>query len=115
MRESDLSRLILIAASDAGHRLFRCNTAQGWAGAVVNRTPDTVTLRNPRPLFAGLINGGADLIGWTRAGLFAAIEVKGPGGRSTDAQVRFVQAVKMAGGRACVAYSVEEAMACLNS
>jgi len=115
MRESDLSRLILIAASTEGHRLFRCNTGQGWAGEVTRRTDDTITLKHPRPFHAGLVVGGSDLIGWTRSGLFAAVEVKVKPRRATADQIGFVNAVKLAGGRACVAYSVEEAMACLNN
>lgn len=113
--EGHLQREIQIAASQAGHRLFRVNTAVAWVGEVVARTVTTITLRNPRPLHAGLVQGGSDLIGWTRTGLFAAIEVKVHPRKATTEQLAFIKAVQAAGGRACLAYSVAQALDCLGA
>ena len=113
--EGQLQREIIFAASAAGHRLFRVNTAMAWVGEVIRRGGDTLTLKNPRPLRAGLVVGGADTIGWTRTGRFAAIEVKIRPRRATAEQFAFILAVRAAGGRACVAYSVQEAMDCLSA
>jgi hypothetical protein len=113
--EGQLQREIILAASAAGHRLFRVNTAMAWVGEVIRRGGDTLTLKNPRPLRAGLVVGGSDTVGWTRTGRFAAIEVKVRPRRATAEQLAFIHAVQQAGGRACVAYSVAEALDCLNA
>lgn len=105
MREGELIRNILLQASERGARLFRNNTGRGWVGQVVAQTPDTITLRNYRPLHAGLIVGGSDLIGWTphdgRA-IFTAIEAKTGRLKPTHEQESFLAAVERAGGIARV-------------
>ena len=72
----------------------------------------------------GLCPGSSDLIGFQtiriapemvghRLARFVAIEVKGPSGRPTDAQHRFIEAVGRAGGIAILARSpmdVKEAL-----
>lgn len=93
-------------------RLFRNNTAMGWAGKIVTRGPNTITLLDPYPLHAGLCDGSSDLIGWTvRNGVavFTAIEVKTPGGRVTEEQRRFIETVQAAGGIAGVCRSTADA------
>lgn len=105
-----LTKEILIAASRDGHRLFRQNVGLGWVGEVIRKTADTILLRNPRPLHAGLAKGSGDCIGWTRDGLFASIEVKTGGDRVRPDQAAWAVAVNAAGGRAGVARSVEEAI-----
>lgn len=105
MREPELIRHILLQASADGARLFRNNTAQGWVGQVVSQTAETLTLRNYRPLHAGLVIGGSDLIGWTpRSGVavFTAYEVKTGRQRPTKEQESFLAAVESAGGIARV-------------
>lgn len=68
--------------------------------------------------------GGSDLIGWktvtvtpamagTRLAVFCAVEVKGPGGRTSPEQENFIRQVRAAGGLAGVAASTEEARAIL--
>jgi hypothetical protein len=69
----------------------------------------------------GIANpGGSDLIGWTtvevtpemvgrKVAIFSAIEVKTPTGRPTLEQTRFIEAVRRAGGIACIARSEAEA------
>ena len=113
MKESDLQRLIMIAASAEGHRLYRFNVGLGWVGDVVSKTAETITLRNYRPFKAG-IPGISDLIGWTRDGRFAAIEVKIGRRQPTEAQSNFVSAARAAGGIGAVVWSVEEALAALS-
>jgi len=105
MREGELIRRILLQASESGARLFRCNTGKGWVGQVVSQTPELITLRNYRPLNAGLVNGGSDLIGWTPVNdvaVFTAIEAKTGRLKPTHEQEMFLAAVERAGGIAKV-------------
>ena len=106
-----LTNEIVALASRLGHRLFRCNTGQGWVGVFVRLAEGVLTLRNARPFHAGLVEGGSDLIGWTSTGRFLAIEVKRGRDRPTEAQARFIAAVSSAGGVAGVAYSLDDARA----
>ena len=115
MPESELLRDIQAAASFAGHRLFRVNVGTAWVGKLISRSDTHVTLENPRPFHAGMIEGQSDLIGWTRDGRFAAIEVKVGRNRATEAQAAFLAAVKAAGGVAGVARSIDDAMAILSA
>jgi hypothetical protein len=101
MKESNLHREIMIAASEHGHRLFRNNV-----GKLQDRKGMWVA-------FGIGGKGGSDLIGIQRGGRFAAIEVKVPGEKPTEDQVSFIEAVKRAGGVAGVARSVDEALAIL--
>lgn len=98
MRESAISKLIQLAATQAGCRLFR-NT--------VGR------LRDPqgRMISFGIAVGSSDLIGWcSRGGLavFLAVEVKSATGRLRPQQRTFLDAVRQHGGIAIVARSVDE-------
>jgi hypothetical protein len=120
---------ILLACSRGATRLFRNNTGQGWVGKSW-RCPSTqqvtlhagdVVVRNARPLHAGLVDGGADLIGWTtrtitpddvgkRVALFTALEGKEGAGRLSSSQRTFLAAVQAAGGIAAEVRSVDEAV-----
>jgi len=95
--------------------VFRQNTGQGWVGKIVRdevRGGDRyITIKNPRPLYAGLTKGSSDIVGWTPEGLFLAPEVKSGVGRASADQARFLDAVNRAGGRAGVARSPEDAVA----
>jgi hypothetical protein len=116
MNETSLSHHIQLGVSEQGVKIFRNNTGVGWVGEIVRRTADTITLRNPRPLHAGLTVGSSDLIGWTpvtitqemvgrKLAIFTAIEVKAPREKATPkpAQKIFLQAVEVDGGFAmCV-------------
>lgn len=120
--ETNIARQILLAASSAGHRLFRQNVGQGWIGKserittarTVTLNPGDVIVRQARPLHAGLCTGSSDTIGWTRDGLFAAVEVKTKTGRASADQIRFIEAVRRAGGVAGVARSDDEALRILD-
>ena len=98
MRESGISKLIQLAATQVGCRLFRNTVGK---------------LRDPqgRMLTFGLAVGSSDLIGWcSRGGLavFLAVEVKSATGRLRPQQRTFLEAVRGHGGIAFVAHSVDE-------
>ncbi len=112
-REGALQREIQIAASAAGHRLFRINVGLAWVGKIASKTQSRLVLQEYRPLHVG-VPGMSDLLGWTASGKFAAVEVKVRPRKATTEQLAFIAAVIAAGGRACVAYTVEEALACLD-
>jgi len=44
-------------------RRFRINAGQGWTGQIIKRTPEILTLKNPR-VFKSAPKGWADLCGW---------------------------------------------------
>lgn len=116
--ETNIVREILIAASRAGHRLFRQNVGMGWTGKseVIRSTrtvtvhPGDVVIRQARALHAGLTKGSSDCIGWTSDGRFAAIEAKTSTGRLRPDQVAFIDAVNRSGGVAGFARSSEDAL-----
>jgi len=93
--EADLMRACQLEATRLGARLMRNNVG---------------VLRDSRgvPVHFGLGVGSSDLIGWTPDARFLAVEVKLPGRKPTREQARFIEAVRQAGGRAGVAYSVED-------
>lgn len=111
--ESDLLAEIRLRCGNGDTRLFRNNVAKAWVGEVVHQDRRDITLRNFRMLHAGLCLGSSDLIGWTcrnGAALFTAIEVKYGRTRTTPEQVRFLDAVRKAGGIAGDVRSVEQAV-----
>ena len=79
-------------------------------GKQIHREGDQVTLTNARMMTFGLCVGSSDIIGITPSGKFLAIEVKTPKGRATKEQLRFIEAVKSAGGIGGIARSVEDAL-----
>ena len=110
-------------ATTAGARLFRNNTGMAWQGKVKRNKDGSITITEPRPLHAGLVVGGSDLIGWrpvvvtadmvgTTVALFAAVEVKAGTKASTD-QLNFIKAVSSAGGLAGIARTEADLMAIL--
>lgn len=113
---------IQLAFSKLGHRIFRNNTAQAWAGKSIPFTkkmmvqvyPRDVLVRNAYPLRAGLCTGSSDGIGFTKDGRFLAIEIKSDKGKPTEEQISFITAVNRVGGIAFVAKSVEEAIEKIN-
>lgn len=115
MKEANLAREILLAASKAGHRLFLNTRGKGWTGNLIDRQGGAVTLSPARPITYGVgPNGASDLIGWTSDGRFAALEIKTPKGAVRDGQPQFIAAVIQAGGRAGIVRTVEEALVVLN-
>lgn len=109
--KNEINRLLLDLPSNM--RLFRNNVGTAWAGVIVAKTSSTITLREARPLHAGLCVGSSDLIGWTtveitedmvgdKVAVFTAIEVKAGNTKTTDAQANFVDQVNNAGGFASI-------------
>lgn len=113
--EADFGRHLMKLATMMSARLFRNNTGMAWQGKVRKNRDGSITISDPRPLHAGLVVGGSDLIGWTpvritqemvgdTVAVFTAVEVKA-GTKPTVEQLAFIEAVKKAGGRAGVARS----------
>jgi hypothetical protein len=118
MKESNIMKLIQLAASKLGVKIFRNNVGMGWIGestrfhakTPVMCNPGDVLIRNARPLHAGLCEGSSDLIGWTQkevtpemvgrpVAIFTALEVKkSERARVTSAQLNFIAQVRSAGG-----------------
>lgn len=96
--ESHILNACLIALSAAGVMAFRNNTG-------------TLPNREGRPIRFGLCVGSSDIIAIAPDGVFVAIECKTAIGQPTDAQVRFLEAVRRQGGRAGIARSGAEAVA----
>lgn len=122
MSESDLYPQIIGAHSHGETRLFRQQSCLAWAGKVLRRTQDTVTLLHPHAIKLG-VPGMADIGGLTSIeiteallghtlGAYVAIEVKDRG-RLTAEQSDFLTMVRSLGGRAGVARSAEQAGAIL--
>jgi hypothetical protein len=53
----------ILGALKPTERLFRINAGEAWAGEVVRKTDNTITLKNPRR-FHGAPIGWPDLAGW---------------------------------------------------
>ena len=119
MAERDIQAQALVDLSRGPIRLFRNNTGMGWAGEVIKRWRNHITIKNARPLNAGLCKGSSDTIGWytveitsamvgKRVAVFAAVEFKDKT-IPTHEQHQFILAVHNAGGVAGVAHSSSEA------
>lgn len=117
--ENNIQKLIQLAASKAGAKMFRNNTGVGWVGQVRRLSDGSIHILNPRPLEAGLCVGSSDLIGWQsvtitpehlgkKLAVFTAIEVKA-GTKPTPDQLTFIENVRKGGGIAGIARSPEEA------
>lgn len=102
MREADIQARIMLALSAAGCLIWRQNT-----GAM--RGDDGRLIR------FGLCVGSSDIIGMSPDGRFLAVEVKRLGGRTSAAQVRFIAAVNLHGGRAGIARCESDAVAIATS
>lgn len=128
--ESPLMRELQIAASAMGARLFRQNSGLAWIGRTRRITRATavpvmagdVVVSAARPFRAG-IPGMSDLGGWVPVtitpdmvgsivAVYAQVEVK-DGGRASGEQLRWISAVRAAGGRAGVAHNISELQAIL--
>lgn len=108
MTETDIQRQIQLAATAAGHRLFRNNSGQGWVGEFVSLREGRLILDSARPLHAGLATGSSDLIGLTSAGRFLSVEIKSARGRLTGEQRAWLAMVRALGGLGGVARSVDD-------
>ncbi len=78
--------------------IFRCNVGSGYT-------------QDSRFFSTGLPKGFSDLFGVRRSdGRAIFIEVKKPGGRSTQNQLNFIEAMKKHGAVAGICHSTEEAI-----
>lgn len=109
-QETKIQRAIMLALSEAGCTVFRCETGNFWTGRVIHQAGNQVTLANAMMLPCGLTKGGSDLIGWTADGRFLAVEVKTAKGRPTKEQIRFIDAVNRDGGVAGICRSPQDAL-----
>lgn len=121
MSEHGIQSQIQLALSRDDVRLFRNNVGTGWVGGPISRTRDgAIVLQHPRPLHAGLCKGSADLIGWKsvtvtpdmvgeKLAVFLSVEVKDTRGKPRPEQTIWYDNVRLAGGIAIIAHSVEEA------
>lgn len=132
---TDLHRAIQLALGRGSCRMFRNEMGQGWVGeAVMQGEGKTLKciIKYPRKVRFGVgyasagenaeAGGGSDLIGWTtkivtpdmvgqRVAIFTAIEGKFDDDDTTRSQVNFIAAVRLAGGFAGVASTVDDALA----
>jgi hypothetical protein len=131
MNETNITRKIMLAIGKLKHtKIFRNNTAMGWAGKVVHKWTSAgkqyVTIEGAIPLHAGLVKGSSDLIGWKKTtvtqdmvgkevAIFTAIEVKTQYGKATKEQINFLEAVKSDGGIASVSRSDQDAIVALDN
>lgn len=100
MKESNVQKLVRLAASSVGCVLHRNNT-----GAYTTSDGQFIKYGVGGP-------GGSDLIGWTHDGIFVAIETKArkKSRKATELQLNFIEQVKKSGGRAGVARSADDAL-----
>lgn len=116
--EIDFGKRLQKLATKLTARLFRVNTGMAWQGDMRKNRDGSITLKNPRPLHAGMVKGGSDYIGWMPVritqdmvgdtlAVFTAVETKA-GTKPTKEQLAFIAAVKAAGGFAGVARKDED-------
>jgi hypothetical protein len=102
-------------------RLFRNNVGLGWVGELVNKTPQCVTLKNPRPVKFGLHVGSADLVGWKsvtitpdmvgkRVAVFLSVETKSLKGTKHIEQINWSEQVRRNGGLSGFAKTIPEVL-----
>jgi hypothetical protein len=133
--ERELQRDIQLALAEVkGLRLWRANVGKGWvgvkAGSRIEEGRTYLTLVDPRPLDTGLPEGFPDLFGFIQtvqivhgsfngvptSGVYECppipvfIEVKSPTGVIRPKQKQFIEAARVAGCRAGIARSVEDAL-----
>lgn len=112
--ETRIQNLIMVKLSEAGCTVWRNETKRAWVGQTIHKAGDQVTLSNARMILLGLCVGSADLIVICPDGKFGAIEVKTKTGRPSAEQVKFIDAVTAAGGRAGIARNTQDALNIIN-
>lgn len=102
--------------------LFRANVGTAWTGNDIKRLADgSILIRDPRPFSTGLPPGFSDLFGLVSVTItpemvgqkfaqFLAGEVKTLKGKAGEKQKNFRAAVTLAGGRADIWRSPEDAL-----
>lgn len=124
MRESSVSKKLMLFLSRAGAVLFRNNVGKSWISSnFVELGNGDVLVKNARRFHSGLVDGSLDLVGWysiiitpdmvgSKIAVFTAIDSKHSdgGNRKKKNQLNFIYQVNEAGGIAGFASSEEEAM-----
>ncbi len=101
--------------------LFRANVGKAWTGNKVVCCDNMITLSCARPFSTGLPIGFPDLFGFRtvevtpemvgkKLAVFAFLEVKKPGGRTSRAQEKMLAFLRAAGAVGGVARSPDEAI-----
>lgn len=120
MSEAAVVQQVRATLSNGPVRLFRNNVGEGWQGVTINKTAETITLKNYRRVNFGLCEGSHDLIGLksivitpdmvgSRLAVFVSLEGKSRTGSLSDEQHSFLAMVLNAGGIAGVFRSLEDA------
>lgn len=111
--EGDVLADILLAHSRGNARLFRFNAGTAWQGKIVEQTPQRLVMLYPRAIKLAC-EGFSDIAGWVQEdgrAIFTAIEGKYGKRKATPEQKNFIEVVKQHGGRAGVAYNIDDAAA----
>jgi len=106
-------------------RIFRNNVGLGWVGKPVGEPGTTIALCHYRPIKFGLRVGSGDLIGWhsvtvtpdmvgQKIAVFTSIETKTPIGLADPDQQNWAEQIRIFGGIAGIARSVDESLALIN-
>lgn len=105
MTEHDLMNSIMLAVSEAGHKIFRINVGEGFLSR--HYAGD-----DARWFKTGVPKGYSDLSGCNgHTGTAVYIEVKTPKGKLTESQCLFLLSMLQCGANAGIAHSVDEALA----
>lgn len=123
MKETNIVRMIMVAASRAGARLWRYNAGMAWAGKTTRNADGSVLVRNAMP-FHGVFEGHPDTAGFmpvvitqdmvgSRMAVACYVEVKTDAGRVSTEQRRFIAMARLMGARAGVARNDDDVMAIL--
>jgi hypothetical protein len=110
VKESDVTRQVLLAASERGLTLFRTNCGLAWQGQqrwIRTSMGRALVLEAPRPVHL-LPEGFPDYSGWTPDGQFVGLEIKAALGRARKQQLHFQDLIRTAGGLAIVARSPDD-------
>jgi len=116
---AELLATIQLAHSRHDTRLWRANAGRAWQGEPVERGPNRLVLKHPRPVQLAPA-GFPDLFGLRavtitpvmvgkRVALFAGLEIKTGTGRASEAQDLFLDVLRSLGALHGVARSVEDA------
>lgn len=101
--------------------LFRANVGEAWTGTLASNNLNRVIIEDARRFRSGLPIGFPDLFGFRtvevtsemvgkKLAVFAFLEVKKPGGRTSRAQEKMLAFLRAAGAVGGVARSPDEAI-----
>ena len=119
MAEIDLTREAIETFSKYQNRLFRNNVGEAWQGRWAKQENGNVLIQHPRRIVFGLAPGSGDIIGLRsleihpemvgqRIAQFVSIETKTDRRSNTEQQDNWAEMVRMMGGVAGTARSIDE-------